>query len=199
MNNQDRAAEVIGDLFADAFLNHKGLGRDIARNLHEAGLLAPERVLPHPNPPIDVHKPAWEVPELPDKWVSVLAKKIWITDSHGWGKSITTDQARNLAHALLAAAEYAEEENDPNASKRTTRSLAHSKTLTYKLRQQGYDVTPERLRKGLSGENPKSQAGATRKLVRTCRSLQSNWKRIRLEFVVISEVACRSSLAERKE
>jgi len=77
--------------------------------LQQAGLLAPERMLPHPNPPIDVHKPAWEVTELPDKWVSVLAKKIWITDSHGWGKSMTTDQARNLAHALLAAAQYTEE------------------------------------------------------------------------------------------
>ena len=65
---------------------------------------------PHPNPPIDVHKPAWEVSELPDKWVSVFINKIWVTDSHGWGKSITTDQARNLAHALLAAAQYAEEE-----------------------------------------------------------------------------------------
>lgn len=65
---------------------------------------------PHPNPPIDVHKPAWEVPELPNKWVSVFINKVWITDSHGWGKSITTDQARNLAHALLAAAQYAEEE-----------------------------------------------------------------------------------------
>ena len=107
---------------------------EIAEFLQELDLLAPEQKAPHPNPPIDVHKPAWEVPELPDKWVSVLAKKIWITDSHGWGKSITTDQARNLALALLAAAEYAEEENDPKANKRTTRSLAHSKTLTYRLR-----------------------------------------------------------------
>jgi len=110
MSNQDQAAEVISGLFEDAFLNHEGLGRDIARSLHEAGLLAPERVLPHPNPPIDVHKPAWEVPELPDKWVSAFIKKVWITDSHGWGKSMTTNQARNLAHALLAAAQYAEEE-----------------------------------------------------------------------------------------
>ena len=101
---------------------------EIAEFLQELDLLAPEQKAPHPNPPIDVHKPAWEVPELPDKWVSVLAKKIWITDSHGlsvlakkiwitdshgWGKSITTDQARNLALALLAAAEYAKgEENE---------------------------------------------------------------------------------------
>lgn len=64
---------------------------------------------PHPNPPIDVHKPAWEVTEIPDKWVSAFINKVWITDSHGWGKSMTTDQARNLAHALLAAANYSEE------------------------------------------------------------------------------------------
>ena len=82
---------------------------DAVEALAKAGLIAPERMIPHPNPPIDVHKPAWEVTEFPDKWVSVLAKKIWITDSHGWGKSITTDQARNLALALLAAAQYAEE------------------------------------------------------------------------------------------
>ena len=42
MSNQDQAAEVIGDLFKDAFLNYKGIGRDIARSLHEAGLLAPD-------------------------------------------------------------------------------------------------------------------------------------------------------------
>ncbi|MER0007783.1 hypothetical protein ABRP78_09800 [Corynebacterium sp. KPL4064] len=83
---------------------------EIAEFLQELHLLAPEQKAPHPNPPIDVHKPAWEVPELPNKWVSVFINKVWITDSHGWGKSITTDQARNLAHALLAAAQYAEEE-----------------------------------------------------------------------------------------
>lgn len=64
---------------------------------------------PYPNPPIDVHKPAWKVTALPDKWVSVLANKIWITDSHGWGKSMTTDQAREIAHTLIAAVNYAEE------------------------------------------------------------------------------------------
>ena len=112
MSNQDQAAEVISGLFEDAFLNHEGLGRDIARSLHEAGLLAPERVLPHPNPPIDVHKPAWEVPELPDKWVSAFINKVWITDSHGWGKSMTADQARNLAEALLSAINYQESDDE---------------------------------------------------------------------------------------
>lgn len=82
---------------------------EIAEFLQELNLLTPEQKAPHPNPPIDVHKPAWEVPELPDKWVSVLAKKIWVTDSHGWGKSMTTDQAHNLAHVLLAAANHTEE------------------------------------------------------------------------------------------
>lgn len=81
---------------------------EIAEFLQELDLLAPEQKAPHPNPPIDVHKPAWEVTEFPDKWVSVLGKRIWITDSHGWGKSITTDQARKLAQALLEAISYVE-------------------------------------------------------------------------------------------
>lgn len=107
MSNQDKAAEVIRKHNSDGICSEPEC---LAQDLEEAGLLAPEPKAPHPNPPIDVHKPAWEVPELPDKWVSAFIKKVWITDSHGWGKSITTDQARNLAHALLAAANHAEEE-----------------------------------------------------------------------------------------
>jgi len=64
---------------------------------------------PHPNPPRDVHKPAWELKETADKWVSAFIGKVWMTDSHGWGKSMTINQAREWAHALLAAANHAEE------------------------------------------------------------------------------------------
>lgn len=117
MSKKSRAAQLI-----EYGIEHDYTPNRIARLLqkfrlltpdpHAASLIVPERMLPHPNPPIDVHKPAWEVTEFPDKWVSLLAKKIWITDSHGWGKSITTDQARNLAHALLAAADYQGDNNE---------------------------------------------------------------------------------------
>lgn len=63
---------------------------------------------PHPNPPIDVHKPAWELTKTPNKWVSSFIRKVWITDSHGWGQSMTVDQARELANTLLVAANHAE-------------------------------------------------------------------------------------------
>ncbi|WP_349824290.1 hypothetical protein [Corynebacterium sp. KPL2623] len=85
---------------------------EIAEFLQELHLLAPEQKAPHPNPPIDVHKPAWEVPELPNKWVSVFINKIWVTDSHGWGKSMTTDQAHDLAEALLSAINYQESDDE---------------------------------------------------------------------------------------
>lgn len=104
MNNQDQAAEVIGDLFADAFLNHEGLGRDIARSLHEAGLLAPD--LPEP-----------DVRDTIDWWTrlaSVLlnedGERISIIFDNHWVDAPSPDHVRELALALLAAAQYTEEE-----------------------------------------------------------------------------------------
>ena len=42
MTNFDRAAEIIADAFRPGLLTADGLGRDIARLLNDAGLLAPD-------------------------------------------------------------------------------------------------------------------------------------------------------------
>ena len=109
MSNQDRAAKVIDRHGFDPCREPECIAQDLA----DAGLLAPERMIPHPYPPKDVHHPAWALRDGEDyysrNWVSVLGKRIWITDSKGWGKSMTTSQARDLAYALIAAVNYAEE------------------------------------------------------------------------------------------
>lgn len=118
MSNQDQAAEVIRtwqkrhkNVMDD---NPDWAAQNLAHDLHQAGLLAPERMIPHPRPPKDVHLPAWALRDAEDdysrSWVSVLGKRIWITDGHGWGKSMTIDQARDLAAALLSAINHQEEE-----------------------------------------------------------------------------------------
>lgn len=80
--------------------------------------LATDPKSPHPNPPIDVHQPSRDMLETPNKWVSSSRNKIWITDSRGRRKSMTSDQATDLAHALLTAANYIKENNAVGHSKK---------------------------------------------------------------------------------
>lgn len=62
---------------------------------------------PHGNPPIDVHKPAWHVPiKNKDTWIGVLGDHTWVTDSHGWGYSMTTEETETFARALLASVQH---------------------------------------------------------------------------------------------
>lgn len=117
MDNQVQAAQVIRtwqkrhkNVMDD---NPDWAAQNLAGDLHQAGLLAPEPMIPHPYPPKDVHQPAWALRDGEDyysrSWVSALGKRIWITDSHGWGKSMTIDQAHDLAAALLSAINHQEE------------------------------------------------------------------------------------------
>ncbi len=103
MSKQDQEAEVISDLFHDAFHNHKELGKDIAHTLHQAGLLVED--LPEPKHAADGAM-VWSDGEvwIEDDEVAVYTD---LPKSTSW---MTPNEARNLAHALLAAANHAEEE-----------------------------------------------------------------------------------------
>lgn len=111
MSKQSRAAQLIEHGIKRGYTPDQ-----TATLLEKFHLLAPERMIPHPYPPKDVHQPAWALRDGEDyysrSWVSVLGKRIWITDSKGWGKSMTTSQAHDLAAALLAAANYSEGSNE---------------------------------------------------------------------------------------
>lgn len=64
--------------------------------------------LPAPDDcPADIHKPGWQLDEYGDKFAAVLAGRVWVTDSHGWGRSYDPDNIRTAAHKLLAAADEA--------------------------------------------------------------------------------------------
>lgn len=64
--------------------------------------------LPEPDDcPADIHKPGWRLDKYGDKFATVLAGRVWVTDSHGWGRSYDPDDIRTAAHKLLAAAEEA--------------------------------------------------------------------------------------------
>lgn len=106
MTNRSKAAHLITEAARESELPTE-VAVNAVEALQQAGLLAPERMIPHPRPPKDVHQPAWALRDGEDdhsrSWVSVLGKRIWITDSHGWGKSMTIGQAHDLAAALLSA------------------------------------------------------------------------------------------------
>lgn len=114
MPNYDRALEVLEAARRPG--EHRIHPHDAVEALAEAGLLAPENVPPHPNPPMDVHQPAWAFRDkegwnYPTRnWVSRLGKRIWITDSKGWGESLTISQAHELTAALLSAINHQEKE-----------------------------------------------------------------------------------------
>lgn len=113
MNNQDQAAEVIRTWQK----RHKGImdrnpewaAQNLAIDLHNARLLAPD------------------LPEANDLDISAPDEKLWLpcgpTGPSVWARpcgrvrvrriepgDLTPDEARGVAYALLAAAQYAEEE-----------------------------------------------------------------------------------------
>lgn len=107
MNNQDRAAEVIRTWQQ----RHKNVmdsnpdwaAQNLAIDLHNAGLLAPD--LPEPSSGSDGallwnNETVW----IEDDEVAIYTD---LPKSINW---MTPNEARNLAHALLAAANHAEEE-----------------------------------------------------------------------------------------
>lgn len=63
---------------------------------------------PVPDPPRDVHRPAWHVDEsMHRSWVAVLGPGVWVTDRYGWGERLDADLAEKYALTLLAAAKCA--------------------------------------------------------------------------------------------
>ncbi|MCZ9297023.1 MULTISPECIES: hypothetical protein [Corynebacterium] len=97
MNNQDRAAKAIKFAAARGYTPEQ-----IATLLNELNLLAPD--LPEPSPGTDGAL-IWHNGEV---WLEDNDTDVY-TDLHSPFDWMTTDQARNLAHALLAAANYTEE------------------------------------------------------------------------------------------
>lgn len=57
---------------------------------------------------LGAHQPGWQLDEYGDKFAGVLAGRVWVTDSYGWGGSYDPDEIRTAAHKLLAAADAAE-------------------------------------------------------------------------------------------
>lgn len=113
MNNQDKAAEVIRTWQQrhqnELDNNTDWAAQNLAGDLKQAGLLAID--LPEPNDP-GIFVPdgkGWIPggPHGPSVWTApgspIMVQRIEPGD-------LTPEEARNLAHALLAAAQYAEEE-----------------------------------------------------------------------------------------
>lgn len=72
-----------------------------------------EVVLPAPeaHPPVDLHRPAWHTSEsLNRPWVSVMGRRVWMTEQRGWGDHLDAYTAEKLGLALLAAAKHAKGE-----------------------------------------------------------------------------------------
>lgn len=107
MNNQDQAAEVIRKHNSDGICSEPEC---LAQDLEEAGLLAPE--LPDESWP-----QVWEVNGFLVTAIEDGGETIELAENEGDGNvgyGWFTDRhlARKLALALLAAAQYAEEENE---------------------------------------------------------------------------------------
>lgn len=107
MNSIDKAVQVIYDEVNQTWergeiLTTAGEAERLANALADAGLLAPD--LPKPSPGPDGAL-LWnsETVWIEDDEVAVY---IDITESFGW---MTPNEARQLAYALLAAANYSEE------------------------------------------------------------------------------------------
>lgn len=111
MNSQDQAALVIDkNLPIAERIERHAHACIIADALKEAGLLAPE--LPDPSH----HRPTgpnWEIPINDEDGgvatVRALAGDVFI-DRHGQGFDINPAEAKQLAAAILAAANHQEEE-----------------------------------------------------------------------------------------
>lgn len=113
MNNQDRAAEVIRTWqkrhkYAMDY-NPDWAAQNLAGDLQEAGLLAPDT----PQPFFEHgHGPNWEIP-INDQGGGVATVRTLIGDvfieRHGHGFITNPAEAKQLAAAILAAADYSEE------------------------------------------------------------------------------------------
>lgn len=111
MNNQYKAAEVIRTWqkrhkYAMDY-NPDWAAQNLAHDLHQAGLLAPD--LPEPNDPgiFALNGKGWLPggPDDPSVW-TVLYGPIMVQRVEPG--DLTSDEARKLAYALLAAANYSE-------------------------------------------------------------------------------------------
>lgn len=113
MTNQDQAAEVIRTWQQ----RHKNVmdshpdwaAQNLAGDLQEAGLLAPDT----PQPFFEHrHGPNWEIP-INDQGGGVATVRTLIGDvfieRHGHGFITNPAEAKQLAAAILAAADYSEE------------------------------------------------------------------------------------------
>lgn len=112
MNNQDRAAEVIRTWQQ----RHKNVmdktpdwaAQNLAIDLHQAGLIppdAPQSYFEHGN------GPNWEIP-LSDGLSSVTVRALYgevNVSERGLGFRANSAEARKIAAAILAAANYTEE------------------------------------------------------------------------------------------
>ena len=122
--NQDKAADLITELFKDASSNSAGIGKDIVQALEEKGLLAPDL----PEPSHDSKDPQFQreykeecghsvpsVPDVwcPDPWLSIGVfpdrNEIAICDGGEQLDPFSIAEARKLALALLAAVKHLEE------------------------------------------------------------------------------------------
>ena len=113
MNNQDQAAEVIRTWqkrhkYAMDY-NPDWAAQNLAGDLQEAGLLAPDTPQPffeHGN------GPNWEIP-INDQGGGVATVRTLVGDvfieRHGQGFVTSPAEARQIAAAILAAANYLEE------------------------------------------------------------------------------------------
>ena len=114
MTNQDKAIEVIRT-WQERHQNQLDNNTDwaaqnLAGDLAQAGLLAPDLPEPDECPPA-IHKPGWNLDpfDFDTEYVGVFAGRVWVTDWQGLGYNFLPSQIRNVALALLAAAQYAEE------------------------------------------------------------------------------------------
>lgn len=113
MPNQDQTAQVIRTWQQ----RHKNTmdstpewaAQNLAHDLHDAGLLAPDT----PQPFFEHgHGPNWEIP-INDQGGGVATVRTLIGDvfieRHGHGFITNPEEARKIAAAILAAADYQEE------------------------------------------------------------------------------------------
>lgn len=112
MNNQDQAAEVIRTWqkrhkYAMDY-NPDWAAQNLAIDLHQAGLLAPDA----PQPYFEYgNGPNWEIP-LSDGLRSVIVRSLYgevNVSERGLGFRANSAEARKIAAATLAAANHAEE------------------------------------------------------------------------------------------
>ncbi|MDK7048711.1 hypothetical protein QP324_09000 [Corynebacterium sp. UMB0012] len=106
MTNRNKAANLITEAARESELPTE-VAVNAVEALQQAGLLAPERMIPYPRPPKDVHQPAWALRDGADdysrSWVSVMGRTIWLIHGEGGSYAMTTSQAHDLAAALLSA------------------------------------------------------------------------------------------------